>query len=104
MDPHQLAERRSLLLHRAIADRLRADPSLLLSVAERVEDWRRRGLLAPPYADAWARLLEAPLAELIAVMISDTERARALRQSTPFVGIIKPRERWRLWKEAGQGG
>jgi len=30
------------------------------------------------------------------------EHARELRQSTPFAGIIPPRQRWRIWRETSE--
>jgi hypothetical protein len=45
------------------------------------------------------RLLELPLPQLSAQLVDPSQRARDLRQATPFAGALDPRERWRLWKE-----
>ena len=50
------------------------------------------------WADAWERVLERPLEEVCAVLTDPSEEARALRQSTPFAGILDPRTRWRIWR------
>lgn len=94
IDPHRLAELRSLAAHRVIAERLRARPELLERARERVEEWLRE---ARPYARAWRELLDREVEEIAAAITADSERARALRQSTPFAGALDPRERWQLW-------
>lgn len=99
VDPHRLAERRSLALHRAIAERLRRDPSLLTAARARLERWAASGEIHPRYGQAWRELIAGPLEELCAALGRDDERMRALRQSTPFAGVIDPRTRWRIWAE-----
>ena len=37
--------------------------------------------------------------EIAALLIDPSERARALRQATPFAGTLEPRERWKLWSD-----
>ena len=39
-----------------------------------------------------------PLEDLIAVLGEDSQAARELRGASPFVGIVTPQERWRIWK------
>jgi hypothetical protein len=101
VDPHQIAEARSLAYHRAIADRLAGDPAILERARVRVRGW----LQARPgthFATGWADVLARPLPEIIAFLTDTGERARELRQSTPFAGVLDARERWRLWREAGE--
>ncbi|MDX9719150.1 MAG: hypothetical protein RBU37_00275 [Myxococcota bacterium] len=97
---HRLAESRSLALHRELVARLRAQPSLLQKASARVAEWLKTGAVHPEYARAWARLLSGPAEELFAVLVDPGEQARALRQCTPFAGIVEPRERWRIWRQA----
>lgn len=99
MDPHRLAEQRSLAYHRVVAARMHADPQILERARARIGRWLDEGR-SPFYAAEWERLLAGPVEALGALMVSDTEFARALRQSTPFAGVLTPRERWALWKEA----
>jgi hypothetical protein len=54
---------------------------------------------AAPYARRWDRILRGSSDDIRALLVADTEEARALRQSTPFAGVIDPCERWRIWKE-----
>ncbi|MEK6608113.1 MAG: hypothetical protein AABZ30_10665 [Myxococcota bacterium] len=107
MPGHPIAEQRSIELHRAVAERLRREPALIARAGERVRGWRETGAVAAMYADAWTRLLALPLDELCAFLVDSSERARALRQVTPFAGVVDPRTRWRIWRDVrarfGQG-
>ncbi len=101
MDPHRLAELRSIEMHRAVADRLPREPSLIAWARARIEAWTRDGVLSRRYADEWLRVLALPLEDLRAFLVEDSERARALRQVTPFAGAIPARQRWLIWKRVG---
>ena len=88
------ADRRSLALHARVLDHLLRDP-------EGVRARARRNLVvirganpnAGPWLDEWAHLLEGPIHELGSVLISTDEHARALRQSSPFAGVLTQEER-----------
>lgn len=99
MKGHRLAEERSLALHRAIASRLAADPSLVERARARVRLWLETGEVAHPYARAWEDVLSRSLSEICAFLVDEGEHARALRQVTPFAGVIDPRTRWRIWRQ-----
>lgn len=99
MNDHRLAEERSLALHRAVAEKLASDPDTLARARDRVRSWLASGAVAPYYARAWEEVLTRPLSEIRAFLVEDSERARALRQATPFAGAIDPRTRWRIWRE-----
>jgi len=93
VDPHRLAEARSLAYHRVIAERVAADLRWLDVARRRIEEWRARRLAGDAYLDAWTELLAGPVEALTAKLTEDSEDARALRQCTPFAGVLKPRER-----------
>ncbi len=99
MDPHRLAEERSLALHRAVAERIRAEPGLIEAARKRVAAWIESGQVSPRYAGAWQRVLELPVERICVFLGESTEEARALRAVTPFAGVIDPRARWRIWKD-----
>jgi hypothetical protein len=101
MDLHRLAEAVSLELHRAVAAMLRHEPARVAKAQERVRQWRAEGSVALPYVEAWERHLAGPLDTLCAVLVDDSEQARALRQVTPFAGFVDPRTRWRARAEQG---
>lgn len=96
---HDLAEARSLAIHRLIAGRLRQEPALAREALRRVDTWAAEGKMHPAYADAWRKLLAGPLDELLAVLTDRGQRAAALRQCTPFVGVIDQQTRLRIWRE-----
>lgn len=99
MNAHALAEARSLELHRLIVHHLQSDPTLVDRARERVRGWQRDGSVSAPYANQWASLLDGPFEQLRGVLLDEGERARALRQCTPFAGVVDPRTRWRIWRE-----
>jgi hypothetical protein len=98
MEPHRLAEERSIAYHEAVAARLRDRPALLEKARERVRGWCAREPV-PYYARAWDEVLSGPLAGIAAFLVDRGERARELRQSTPFAGMVDPRQRWSIWRD-----
>jgi hypothetical protein len=101
MDPHALAEERSLAVHRLVAEKLGQDPALIAAARERVGGWLADGSLHPRYAQEWHTLLSGPADRLLAVLQDRGEAARALRQCSPFAGVVDARTRWRIWQEVG---
>jgi len=101
MDPHRLAEARSLAYHEIVARRIVDEPAILQRARERVAAWLRQ---VPPshHALAWNDELGGTRESLQAFLVDPGERARELRQSTPFAGALDPRERWRLWREVAE--
>ena len=99
MNEHRLAEERSLALHREVAAILGRNPSKLEIARERVQGWQREGTVHAHYADAWAEVIAGPFEALLQLLVDDSENARALRQVTPFSGLVDPRTRWRIWRE-----
>ena len=96
-----LHDRRSRLIHSYIADMIRAKPELLAIARERIE---KQIANDPPInpRDAvyeWQNILNNwALDVALNFIVSDTEKADQLRQSTPFVGYIDNEERWKLHK------
>lgn len=89
-------------MHAEVVERLRANPSLLAGVLRRLEEWSCAGLLHPRYAAAWRKILERPLEDICSALTDPSEHHRALRQATPFVGILDSATRWRIWREVGK--
>ena len=83
---HAQIEERSIVLHRVIAQRIRENPALLDVARQNLRRWINEGG-ERPYWTAWEKLMEGPLEEMLAFMVSPTEKARWLRQSSPFAGI-----------------
>jgi len=102
VSPHELAAERSLALHEAVAERLRAEPNLRVAARARVAEWLQDGTVARSYADEWMTLLERPLKELLDALTGRTEHLHDLRQVSPFAGVLDPRTRWRIHREVGE--
>jgi len=98
MDPHRLAEERSVAYHRVIAERLPDQPAILDRARRRVRDWLASGPAAPPSATRWAAVLASDPSSIAAFLVERSEQADELRQSSPFAGALNPRERWQIWR------
>lgn len=94
---HRLAEARSLAYHRAVGERIVREPALLEAVRQRLLDFLAAGR-SPHHARAWLELVEGPRERLLALLVDEGAAATELRQSTPFAGLLPPRERWALWR------
>lgn len=97
--PMTREERRSLFLHRAIAERLDEDPEAVLSRARR--NLRRMMEAQPgaaPLLREWAVVLERPLEHLLPVLLDPSPHARELRHVTPFAGVLSARERAAVYR------
>lgn len=95
-------EQKALALHRTVAARLRADPSLVALVRARVRWLRARNPAGASYYDEWERLLSGPLDALLNVVVNLSERACALRQESPFVDLVDQKERARIYREVSE--
>jgi len=102
MDAHRRAEQRSLALHQAVAARLIEHPEVLDRARARVAEWLDTGSVHADYARAWAEILALSPPEIGDLLTRDDERMRALRQASPFAGVLDARTRWSIWKRAGE--
>ena len=102
MDPHRLAEERSLAYHGMVGERLLVDEAVLARARSRVEEWAKSDAVHRRWVDAWRRLLALAPNDLRHALVERSEEANALRQVTPFAGAIDPRTRWRLWRDVRQ--
>lgn len=100
---HRLAEERSIAYHSAVAARLCAEPRLLENVRQRVAGTIGEKSRSAPLAEEWAAILSLGLPEICSFLVEDSERARELRQATPFAGMLEPKERWRIWRDVLDG-
>ena len=94
-----IGDRRSLALHRAIAEKLREDPALIAIALDVIERWSRAGGRSQPYWDAWREILKRPLPQILDLLGEESERMTALRQATPFAGVLEPAERWAIYEK-----
>ena len=94
---HERIDQRSIALHRAIAEKLRAHPELLQIARDNLARLTQKAGRSQPYWDAWIEILARPLPEILPQLTEDSERMRALRQATPFAGVLSPAERWAIY-------
>ena len=90
------SDEQSILLHSEVAERLQADPSILDRARSRVRSWLEDGSVHRYYVEAWERVLSQSVDEVAAFLVHTSEHACALRQVSPFAGVLDPRTRWRL--------
>lgn len=91
------SDRRSLALHAAIAQRLATDPDRVLQLARRnLKTLRRTASTRGAYRllDEWTELItDGDIVAITRVLRDTSERARDLRQMTPFAGVLNDSER-----------
>ncbi len=94
MKSHDLIDQRSLVFGKLIAERILVDRNGIDHARKNVERWL---LTCSPGTRStlieWQAMIDGPLEGLVAVLTGDDERAKRLRQSNPFTGIISEQER-----------
>lgn len=96
---YQKSDYRSLELHRLAASKIKEKPELINKAIENIERWKSQNSFAQPYLDEWMAHINEGIQSLIKFMESESDVAARLRSSSPFVGIIKPEERTKIFKE-----
>lgn len=104
MPSHEHLDERSLAMHRLVAEKLRREPALFDRVRQTLARWRVQ--VAPatqPYVRAWEAVVAEGLEAALAVATERSQRAAALRQSSPFAAVLTPSERFAFLKAWRQG-
>ncbi len=103
MRTHLVLDQRSLALHRLIADKLQREPQLFDKVRATLAHWQRTvSANTQPYVLQWCKLAEQGMDACIAVATQESEQAAALRQASPFGGILTHAERFAFFREWSQ--
>jgi transcriptional regulator with XRE-family HTH domain len=101
--PMTREERRSLLLHEAIAERLREQPTEVIDKARGTLERMAAGTAGTSQAiREWRVLLDRPLEDLVPVLVDPSPWARELRHVTPFAGVLSAAERTSVYKRFGE--
>jgi len=96
LPPLTREDRRSIWLHRAIAERLDERPHRVLKRARAtLKKMRQANPGARQLLDEWALLLRRSVPELVPLLTDPGEHARELRHVTPFAGVLSAKERAR---------
>ena len=99
MRTHQDIDRRSLALARAVVAKVEADPGRR-GLARAIVTCRRWSEEGVPAAKEWMQILETrDWAGIRGVLLDPAEEGCRLRQSSPFAGVLPPRERWAIYRE-----
>ena len=92
-------DRRSLALHRKIAQRLRQAPETVLETAQtNVQQMREQHPHARTLLDEWDRILARPVESIIETLVDPSTHTRDLRNVTPFAGVLTDAERTAVYK------
>lgn len=95
---HRFLDEFALAYHRAVAERLRAEPEAMLRRARlNLNRWAEGdafGVGELSSLEEWRGIIdEADVDRLIEIMTDTTDEGQRLRSSSPFVGTISPEER-----------
>lgn len=94
MNMQKRSDERSKALHRAIAKKLKMNPSLWSIPKNNIQRWKkeRKGIMASVVE--WERILSSHNRDQVLALIeSDCEESVRLRSSSPFTGILSDSER-----------
>jgi len=91
---HRVPEIQSLAYHRLVAERL--TPQLVDEARARLARWTSSGRIDPRWAEEWRVVLDQPLPRIARAISSASPRARELRQTSPFAGVLTEQERRKL--------
>lgn len=94
---HRRPELRSLAYHRALARRLRRP--MIDDALRQIWRWREQGAIDPRYAERWEKILRRPVADVRQAIGEDSAAAAALRQTSPFAGMLTEAERRKILRE-----
>ena len=104
------SDRFSLSLHQRVAEKLRADPAQVLSVAnENLDRWlSKNGFASGPERRAlleWKAILEGSSTfEIESIITADNDEGQRLRSSSPFAGVLSENEQTVTWNECAEIG
>jgi hypothetical protein len=96
---HRHREIQSLQMHRKVAAMMEHDPDAVICKALcHLHAWIERQQDSPPGVFLeWLNLLAHRTPRQIAdFIVSDSEEAARLRQSSPFAGVLSPQEVWAI--------
>lgn len=97
---HLKIDQRSLALHRLVVEKIRKDPVLFDNVKRTLAYWRTIvSANSQPYLEEWEQLVNQGIDACLAAAVEDSEHADALRQTSPFCGILTNEERFVFFKE-----
>jgi hypothetical protein len=95
---HPILDARSLAMHCKIARKIDANRALLEIPKRNLKRWRKaKSGPLPMYMDEWQQILDKPWHYIAALITSFSDEAVRLRQSSPFAGVLTPKERKQVY-------
>jgi hypothetical protein len=97
---HPQIDKRTRAMHGLIVAKIRRDPALFDRVLATLTRWR--GMVSghsQPYLQTWETLAQqGGMEACLSMAVEDSERAAALRQASPFAGLLTNAERFAFLK------
>ena len=94
MRTHSDLDQRSLAMHRLVVAKIRRDPAWFEYARRTLARWRRSGPVASqPYLERWQLAFDRGVDAALELAVEASEDAPALRQCSPFDGILSTEER-----------
>jgi hypothetical protein len=95
---HMRLDARSLALHCLVARKIVSDPALVEQARTNLLRWKERASApVPSYFEEWERILLRRPEEVAGFLVSMTEEATRLRQSSPFATLLRSDERAKVY-------
>ena len=92
-------QERSLFLHAAIAEELRARGTEVIEIARRnIFRMRSANPHASPLLNEWERILQRTSDHIVVRMLDPSEHGRDLRQVSPFAGVLTAAQRLAVYR------
>ena len=97
---HEYQDRVSLEIHRRVAAGLAARADWMTLARENLARWMERNTEAPGLMRCYREWLEildrSTVDQVCAIVTAETDEGQRLRQNSPFVGMLGPREVWEI--------
>lgn len=93
-----MIDRRSALLHRLVARKLVVDPAMLDQARANLVRWQVTNPDQQALAEWTALLAHSSVEEVARLLLSRSEKAMRLRQSSPFAGLLSEDERKKVFR------
>jgi|APMI01.1.fsa_nt_gi hypothetical protein len=93
---YQPSDWRSLEMHRLIAKKLEANPSLVERARSNISRWKSLRGETPAYSE-WEDILSSGNESILRALTGEDQESARLRSSTPFTGILSETERKEIY-------
>jgi hypothetical protein len=99
MNWQQRTDKRSMVLHQAIAQKLLIQPQLWAIPYRNISHWRTQIGSLPPALQEWEKILHTWSYDSILKLLTETSQsATRLRSSSPFAGVLTEQERLKIFR------